>query len=159
MAIRTGRRTGGSTNSIYAQRAGSILTRAFCLAGVRICRDPGARACPSLTRLHLVGCLGCDAVRAEPVVDAPQNGPGPTVHAHLPVRRADVGLDGVDAHVGRGCDLLVAEPLRDQRDHLRLAGAEPVVAAGPVAQVEVGRRWIVGAGDPGLALVDPFERV
>src|SRR6478735_7098987 len=96
-------------------------------------------------------------VGEEPVGGAPEHRLRAARDADLAVAGADVGLDRVDRQRRPRRDVDVAHALGDQRQHLRLAGGEALLAAGPVA-ADDGRTAACGVrGDHGLAAGDLLE--
>ncbi len=96
------------------------------------------------------------AVRLEAVLNAPEDGLAAAGHVHLAVGRPDVGLDRVDAEVGAEGDLLVGQPLGDERDDLGLPDGEALGASRPVPTDD--RRVLVEhRTDDLLAPVDALE--
>src|SRR6188472_2990724 len=98
----------------------------------------------------------------ESALEAPDHGLGPALGADLAVESADVGLDRVDAQVQVLGDLLVAQPLADETEHLRLPFGQPVLLTRPrgsphLRPVPVGD--CVAQFHDGLSRMDALQRV
>src|SRR5689334_2052764 len=83
--------------------------------------------------------LDAMVVRLEAVLDTPQDSLGAAADVDLAVDRADVGLHGVRAEICQRRYFRVALALRDERQNLGLAIAEPFAAAGPIQSDRAAR--------------------